>query len=354
MFFFYILSFVSLKTYWTLKFFEYHSMKVEFMNLKALFIFRASLAAACFICLTGLFLGFGRLEAECRVCEQKKNPPKEINSLPYTITEEGKYFLSSTYAWYPERAHRAVIFIESDNVWLDLKGNTLNLQGFQGAGIIIEGKKNVHIMNGSIVNSNCPSSIVENGSADHLYGLAALGTRSEALHFASCQYASPCTSCVGIVMQPGSKSVKLQILTFKDIFIGIAGIDNVNHAEIIKCIGINCGIDSSFVDAGDAAPKGGFIIIAPSQPYDNIFASNIEIRNCKAFGHKSLFGIALFNCQNSNVKNCIIDFGNPNIFSDAGGLVAILCQNCAFQKINDPEYTPCVKTLYCQNCSVEE
>ena len=304
----------------------------------------------------GLFLSCvcSQAEAGCEICEKRKNPPKEIASLPYVITQPGKYLLQPYYSLYPHSSQQALITIQSDNVWVDLRGNTLNLQGHQGAGIIIEGKKNVNIMNGSLLNSNSPGSLQDNNLSTSLPALTSSTGSSHLLAFASSQFANPPHSCVGVAIMPGSNNIKIQNVNFDKLFIGIAGIDEVHHVEINHCTGTDCGYGSSPQENSSSNLRGGFIVIAPSQPTKSFVSSNITLRNCTASGHEGLFGIALFNCRDSSLKNCVLETTSADNLTATAGLVAILCQDCLFQNIKDIDNLPCVQLFSCQNCYANE
>jgi parallel beta-helix repeat protein len=307
-----------------------------------------------------LFIGFflscvySQAEAGCDICEKRKNPPKEIASLPYVITQPGKYLLQPYYALYHHTSQQALITVQADNVWVDLRGNTLNLQGHQGAGIIIEGKKNVHIMNGSFSNSNSPNSLLDNNLSASLPALTSNIGRSDLLAFASSQFANPPHSCVGVAILPGSNNIKVQNINCNKLFIGIAGMDNVHHIEISHCTGTDCGNRSNPQDNGFSSLKGGFIVIAPSQPTESFVSTNITLRNCTASGQEGLFGIALYNSRDSSIKNCVLETTPADNLTVPGGLVAILCQDCLFQNIRDIDNHPCVQLFSCQNCYANE
>jgi hypothetical protein len=294
---------------------------------------------------------FSRAEAGCSACEQRRNPTKEINSLPYVITKPGKYLLQPQYSLYPDNMYKALITIQSDDVWLDLKGNALNLQGHQGAGIIIEGRNNVHIMHGSILNSNLPSSLQENTVSTSYPVLTSSTELSDLIYFTSSQFATPYHSCVGIALMPGSNNIKIQNIVFNQLFIGIAGIDEIHYVEISQCTGIDCGNSGSLQEDGSSSLKGGFVVIAPSQPIESTLSSHITLRNCKASGQAGLFGVALFNCRDSLLKNFILQTpASDNVSSATAGLVAILCQDCTFHNILDVNNQPCAHVFSCRNC----
>lgn len=308
-----------------------------------------------FIMLSVLTCLYSYVEAGCKMCEKRKNPPIEIHSLPYVITQPGKYMLRPYYALYPQGIHKALISVQSDNVWIDLRGNTLHLEGRDTAGILIDGKKNVHIMNGSFFNANAPLSL-ESDTLMPPHPTPNLSSSvDELMAFASGQFADPVHACVGVAVMSGSSNIRMQNLVFNQLYIGIAGIDDIHHVEITHCQGINCGHCADISNLGRSSFRGGFIVIAPTQPTHVPISSNITLRSCKVISPAGFAGIALCNSKNSSAKYCLLETSSSDIYTNAlSGLVAIFCHDSLFQYITNTHEHSCTHLYTCKNCYWEE
>jgi hypothetical protein len=82
-----------------------------------------------------------------------------INSLPYTISAPGAYYLGGNLSYTGGNG----ITIASDHVTLDLMGYTITGPGIANNGIYMNGRKNVEIRNGTISGWEC--GIYEEGAA---------------------------------------------------------------------------------------------------------------------------------------------------------------------------------------------
>jgi parallel beta-helix repeat protein len=112
-----------------------HFIKEDFM--KRFFLFN-------FVCLS-IILIFSYANADFYVVTTGKKVGTEINSLPYTISSPGFYFISKNLTSASDG-----IVVNSDNVTIDLMGFTINGPEGGGDGIYFDSKNNVEIRNGGI------------------------------------------------------------------------------------------------------------------------------------------------------------------------------------------------------------
>ncbi|MBS0637574.1 MAG: hypothetical protein JSS12_08685, partial [Verrucomicrobia bacterium] len=103
-----------------------------------------------------------------------------MDTKPFVISKPGKYCLSESIDWYPTAQQpidyanpQAAILIDSDNVTLDLCGNTLsqNNQVVNCVGVLIKvGCKNVTVVNGVIQNFSYLGLNVQGGNENIFLG----------------------------------------------------------------------------------------------------------------------------------------------------------------------------------------
>jgi hypothetical protein len=97
-----------------------------------------------------------------------------IVSLPYTITNPGFYFLSRNLTV----ASGNAITISADDVTLDLMGFSLIGPGSQGNGVLMHGRANVEVRNGTI--RGFASGIMEDSSSGANHRIIAVTARTNA------------------------------------------------------------------------------------------------------------------------------------------------------------------------------
>lgn len=293
------------------------------------------------------------LEGGCTACGKNRNNAIIIDSLPYTIKNSGLYVLRPHIEIKSHDDTTPLVSIESNDVRLDLFGNTLDLGGTQGSAIIVHDYRGIEIFNGQIAHSGIPdfesdsfqSPKIKKSEPLSPHQLDLLDSITHQPEAYRSPFGSSSISCAGIKIMAGSKYVLVQNITFKEVFVGIACIDNVENITIRNCKGLECG----------GLSRGGFIAIAPSSFSIYSTSKNISISNCTSHTQKGQFGLALFNSKNSQVQNCVFHVESNDsagdTFSASAGLNAVLCKGCLFESVMDHNNLGCIKAFFCENCS---
>jgi hypothetical protein len=90
---------------------------------------------------------------------------EDIGTTGFTISTSGKYCLAESIVFAADNQSDTPISIETDNVTLDLAGNTINCNNTCDVGIGVVSATNIVIKNGSIVNSDMSNMFIESNSA---------------------------------------------------------------------------------------------------------------------------------------------------------------------------------------------
>lgn len=229
--------------------------------------------------------------------------------LPYTISDEGTYWLGSNLSYAPVATGTNAINISASNVTLDLKNYIISQANGVGGtnGIGLTGSfNNITIRNGSIKNLSSFGITTGNSAVERLVFLN--------LRFVNC--------VLGGITLGGSAStdlvsaVTIDKCTFDNcaFFFGIAtvsviGLFNTDLVRIRNCTITNCG---NPLNQSTTTFRGiGANIEGGTTTSVNTYIENVAI-NGNFAGNGTMVGIHLLNCTNSRVVRCSFNNNTGN------------------------------------------
>ncbi len=234
-------------------------------------------------------------------------------ALPYTITQPGAYRLTSNFVGSPTDG----IQIQSDDVWLDLGGFTLDGAGALGDGIVMQGPfHNCTILNGTVINWGDDGIDLSQGTDNKVINVNARQNLNEGIEAIRTEVIDCMTMSNGNGILAFDHSL---VIRCRVVGSGSYGIQVDNGSKVENCTVQRCGID------GISAIAQCLVIECTSS--DNalggfgvgiIAGEHSKIDNCTAA--RNFDGIVNF--IGGLVVDCVsTENQNIGIFTDLGGLV---------------------------------